>query len=285
MSRRALTLAACLAWALGPAAPAGAVYPDAWQWTLEAAPSVFSPRMHGMDNALVYEGINVLDLAWRSLPAAANTGISHGYSKIEWGYGGQIGIAHEFNEDLRGGLFLGLTGVWKSEPRQGLTDSSSWTISGSAFTSSTTYRMDVSIALPLVTIGVYLHKVFRYEEEPNLRTYIGGWGAYGSLVGGDITAKFTRAGSNSPVSFSADLTAQGYNAGGLAGIEYAVARTVAIYGETGFQWCIIPKVQWLNSQLGSGRLGNSTSKPLNLDYSGFFIRAGVKVALGGSSSG
>ncbi|MEK7476785.1 MAG: hypothetical protein AAB152_14280 [Candidatus Coatesbacteria bacterium] len=287
MIRRALVLTAALAALAAPGA-VRAAWPDAWHWTLEAAPSVFSPRMHGMDNALAYEGLNVLDRAWRDSGASAGAKVPTDFAKIEWGFGGQISVAYEFNEDLRGGVFLGMNGVWKQDYRIGVVDTSTAifqitaTVTGTV-TSSTTYRVDEKVSLPLLTIGVFLHKVFRYEEEPNLRTYLGGWGAYGSLIGATISGSFTRAGTDPPVSFSTDLTAKGWSAGGMAGVEYAVARTVSIFGETGYNWCIIPKVQWLGNQGGAGRLATSANKPISLDYTGIYIRAGVKVALAGPS--
>jgi hypothetical protein len=102
-------------------------------------------------------------------------------------------------------------------------------------------------------------------------------------MGAKISGSFTRNGSDTPLSFSTDLTAEGWSAGGVGGVEYAVAPTVCIFGETGFNWCVIPKVQYLGNQGGAGRLATSQNKALTLDYSGIFIRAGVKIALAGPS--
>lgn len=256
-------------------------YPDQWGWTIEAAPSLFAPRMHGLDNALVYEGLNVLDRAWVAAGTSNGQKVPTGFAKIEWGVGGRIAISREFNEDLRGGILVGFNGVWKSDRRPAIVDTSSYTIGTTTYTSTTTYSLEESVSLPFVTIGVFLHKVFRYEDEPALRTYIGGWGAYGGLVGASISGTFRRLSDGVGRSFSTDLTAEGWSAGGLGGVEYAIRPNLAVFGETGFEWCVIPKVQWLGDQGGGGRLATSDNKPVSLDFSGFYLKIGVKVALSG----
>lgn len=278
--RRPALLLAVLGALLSAAARAD--YPDAWKWTLEVAPSSFAPRMHGMNNALTYEGLNVLDRGWHDAGSTLDAKVPMGFAKIEWGFGGQVSIGYEFNEDMRGGVLIGMSGVWKTDRHAMITNTATYQIAATVMmTSSTSYSMEEKVSLPLLTLGVFLHKVFRYEEEPALRIYLGGWAAYGTLTGATISGSFTRIGSGDPRSFSTDLTGQGWGAGGVVGIEYAVSPVVAIFGESGYGWMYIPKVQYLGNYGGAGPLTTSNNKPINLDYTGVSIRLGVKIALAG----
>jgi len=263
---------------------AGAEYPDAWRWTLSVGPSAFAPRMHNLDRAMTTGGIVVLDRDWREAGAGGGDRVTTGFAKVEWGFGGQVTIGYEFNEDMRGGVMVGVDNIYKKDSNPAITATSTYMATATVMiTTSTTYSVSARTSLPLVSIGVFLHKVFRYDEEPALRTYIGGWGAYGALTGASIATRFQIAGATTSRAFTTSLTAQGWAAGGLGGIEYMISPTVALFGESGFTYCVIPNIQWLGRTGGGGRLTDSNGRPIELDFSGFYIRIGVKLALASPS--
>src|SRR5207245_2691030 len=81
------------------------------------------------------------------------------------------------------------------------------------------------------------------------------------------------------------LTGQGWGFGGAAGGEYILSGPLSLFMESGFDWMHVPNVQAalrvgpISTLPGSvstkntfGRLKTELGKPIELDYSGVYIR-------------
>lgn len=278
----AFLLVALLAGAVTPSR--AAEEPDLWRYSLSLGPTLTSPRMHGLNNALQFDGFDAVDKAW--VHDGASRFISaHGWRATDFGYGGQAQLGYQVNEDLRAALQVGLVWVGQKDVA-GLTDPTT------AF--STTYIATEAISLPLLQVGFAIQKIFTFEEEPSLHLYLGGWGTYGRLVGATLKGDFTSL-PPSPLTgnvtdFQYDLRGDGWGAGGLAGFEYLLSGDTALYGETGYENFDIPSIERQGKIFGylaqnAGRLTTSAAKPIDLDFSGVFFRVGVKVGFGRFNGG
>lgn len=287
----ALTLLLC-------GAPAGVQAFDdaiAGRWTISLAPSVFAPRMNGLNNALATDGVNLIQAG------AANVGLTRqitGYRPLQWGYGGQIDLQYQMNDDIRGGLRFGLADTLTSD-RLAISQDTNFTASCTGCPVPPAIRnfYDVSekMNLPLVMIGLSIQKVFLFEEEPNLSLYLGGSGMYTTLMGAAIhgVARHFNFGNPDPPDdespYKGYLTGQGWGFGGTAGGEYILTGPLSLFLESGFDLLHVPNVQAslrvgpVSTQPGTGstsstfgRLKTVLGKPIELDFSGVFIRLGVR---------
>jgi hypothetical protein len=273
-----------VALALALASAAAAETSPAWRWAGSIGASALVPRLHGLDNALQGEGVNLLDRAFDEAGAGPSAR-PRNLPKTQWAFGGQLTLSREFDEDLRGGLLLGFAAVHQSGEIPSVTDttppSGTWYLG-----SSTSYAMSERLSLPLAVIGIFFHRVFRYESEPDFRLYLGGWGQYGLLLGGSLRGQVTNLATGVQSDFRYDLAGSGFGMGALGGAEFDLAPRIALYLESGFDYLVIPKVEASgvagSSTVGSGELTSGTGKRVGLDFSGFFLRLGVRGAFGGA---
>lgn len=84
----------------------------AGRWTISLAPSVFAPRMNGLNNALASDGINVIQAGVSILGLTREV---TGFKPIQWGFGGQLEMHYQINDDIRGGLRFGAVDVRTSD--------------------------------------------------------------------------------------------------------------------------------------------------------------------------
>jgi hypothetical protein len=71
-----------------------------------------------------------------------------------------------------------------------------------------------------------------------------------------------------------------------------VSRSVAVYAESGFEYCILRHIERhgtitveqsgssASSPLTAAQLAMGSGKDINLDFSGYFVRIGIKAGLG-----
>jgi hypothetical protein len=292
MSRRRASLAvlAMLLAGIAGAAPYGdtrGAETGDWTWSIAAAPGVFSPRMHAFDGALHSTGIGLLNSAYAEAISNQASGYTvlagpyaEGFAKTGYGFSGQGELQYEFDEDLRGGIQLGVAGL----------DGSGNAPLHARSHSGTTYRDDdfittYKISIPIIKVGISLQKVFRYEEMPRLNLYIGGWGGYTIMMNARFSGTVRPTGTDRVTSCSADLNGSTWHAGGLGGIEYQVARWGKFYAETGFEQNRFDSVEQSNAAVSltaqpAGSMYNGKGGVIPIDLSGIFIRAGFKTGLG-----
>jgi hypothetical protein len=258
--------------------------PALWRWSLSLGPSVFAPRFHGLNNALMFDGVDFINKAYQASGALPVNVV--GFHRINWGYGGQIELGYQLNDDLRGGIRLGLEDVPTSDSLA-FTDVSP--ASGTSFLgSATTYTVSEKFSLPAVTIGVFLHKVFTFDEEPDLRLYLGGSGFVTTMVGAALSGHIAYVPGGQPngarntldIPYSANLDGQGWGAGGAVGGEFLMTPWLALFLEAGFDWMMIENVEksgHIGSQeVSAGRLITKAGNPILLDFSATYIRLGIK---------
>lgn len=260
------------------------------------APSIAWPRLNELSHSLNYSG-NVLTNEAYSKAGATGQNAS-GFRNAGLGWGGQLAIGHEFNEEIRGGVQFGL-GMVSSNDELYFSPVSSCTC-----WSSTEYFVSENFTLPVFTLGVFFQRVFRFEETPRFRLYMGAWGNYGMLAFASLKGE---AHNNDiypydEYRYEVGLDGWSWGAGGLFGIEYDVNSFLSAYLESGYDYFIIKTAemvgtvdQYLHYTDSSGervtsfvesrnfrrpRLLDSYQGNIPLDFSGVFIRAGMKMGLG-----
>ncbi len=264
----------------GPVSRFPGQQPNDWKYSFSLGPSFFAPRMNALDSALRADGVEYIERTYKTFTTNQGSNAA-GFPKTGFGFGGQIQLQYEFNEDLRGGLQISLNAL----PASG-----SITLTNTDLTtapvSTTDYDVSHRTSLPVVQIGLSLQKVFRFEEEPQLRLYLGGWGSIGVLVGATLKGSIREENTGTTRSYSATLRGQGWGAGGLGGAEYQLSHRYALFGESGFEYFIVRSIETSGTIAGLPQNARPfltrTGRPIDLDFSGIFIRIGVKASLGSS---
>ena len=286
---RVLVSAAVMALAMGAGNASADDYGDdyqdpRWRYSISLAPSFSAPRLNELDKALSFTGISAISSAFRQAGASQTAEVS-GFQRTDYGYGTQIAFTYEFDSELRGGVQVGMQYAGTAS-----TVRLAETVSSTYYTilSSTEYSVSQSIDLPVLTIGVFVHRVFHLEQEPKLNLYLGGWGVYGALVAARLEGEIKNM-STDPVDktpYSIELSGDGWGAGGLGGVEYAWLSWLKIYAETGFEYFCMKSIEQSGSinryAINAVPFTNGDGEAIPLDFSGIFVRIGAKFALGGS---
>ncbi len=246
-----------------------------FRYSMSIAPSIMWPRLNELNDSLAYSGNQFTNGAMRA--AGANpAGKAAGFREIRFGWGGHIELAREFDEDFRAGILANISFFSTNE-----------TINISplptaTYYSTTEYKVSQSIGIPLLQGGIFFQRMFRFEEEPNLNLYAGGWGTYGLLVAAGIRGFVTNL-TNFPddkLKYKSELGGSGWGAGGVAGAEYLVLPWLALYLETGYEYFIIKTLEVHGDVMGDvwnlSTLKNGNAKDIPLDYSGIFLRLGLR---------
>ncbi len=244
-----------------------------WRYSVFFAPSLLAPRLEEYNDALATEGIELIDAAYQLATIRAGSPYPSSYAyhfpPMRYAFGGRTGIAYEFNEDLRGSLAINV-------------DTASSNMTVNLLHSGTNYRVEHSTNLPLACISASLEKVFRFEDDPHLRLHVGGWGSLGILFGqlkGEVRTLDDDQEVVDKVTFSANLDASGWGAGGLAGAEYEFQPRFALYMEGGFGYFYLDEVK-TRLDLATVPLLTTNGSPIEIDFSGVFLRIGIRGALG-----
>ena len=153
-------------------------------------------------------------------------------------------------------------------------------------------------------MGVFIHRVFRFEEEPRLKLYMGGWGNYGTLVSASLKGRSHNS-SIYPYDeyrYDASLIGNSWGAGVVGGIEYTIASILTAYIETGLDYFIIKSSErtgtidtyFVHNDSSGNQVADFVSSdytnkqkwsdgrniPIPLDFGGVFIRFGIRTGLG-----
>lgn len=251
-----------------------------WQYSLSIGASLFAPRMNSFNGMLSTSGNDIAQV----LTSSSNNSVSGsgGFPNTRLGFGVLASLQHEFDEELRGGLQIDFLSLSTS----GSLNFNTAVFSGTTFigNSTTIYEVSQRINLPVVRIGLSLQKVFRLENAPRLNLYVGGWGNIGMLLSAKINGNLKQTGVNTPGDFSITLQGQGWGAGGLGGLEYRLSRRSAVYAETGFDYFVIRNIEESMTAAGTSfntaPFTDSRGAPIDLEFTGIFLRIGVKAALG-----
>ncbi len=266
---------------LGAARLVSAIDEKAWRYTFSFAPSFLAPRLDAFNAALSTQGLNLIDAAYtysaQRIGEPAPTNFGYSFPQIRYAYGASAGVLYELNEDLRGGLSINVD-----------TGSADATVAMSH--SGTNYLVSQKTSLPLVSISVSLHKMFRFEEDPRLQLYLGGWGSLGNLFGklsGTVQPLDPALNPVDSVSYSAKIDSMGWGAGGVGGVEFKLRSRYILFAEGGFGYFLLENVDLRSDMTIPGAalentvpLENSAGQPIDLDFTGVFLRLGVRAALG-----
>ena len=288
-SNRFPACAAVLALAVGAGVALADDYDDdgadpKWRYSVSAAPSFSAPRLNELDKAMSFTGISAINSTASQAGVSQTTEIA-GFQRTDYGYGAQLAFAYEFDEELRGGVQMGMQYAGAASTVR-LVE----TVSSTYYTilSSTEYSVSQTIDLPLLTIGVFIQRVFRLEQEPRLNLYMGGWGVYGALVAARLEGEVKDFSSDPArkTPYSIELAGDGWGAGGLGGVEYAWLSWLKVYAETGFEYFYMNSVEQSGSIDGyairAAPFTDARGEAIPLNFSGVFLRFGAKFALGGS---
>lgn len=249
------------------------------EWTVLISPSAFAPRLHGFDSALQYNGFEPLDRLFESVSGTRGDP-ARGIGRVYWGFGSRIGVGYQFNEDIRAGVLTGVDAVVQRGSLSGLDRQAAISPGSTTFVSSGTWDVSERFALPVGKLGVFLHKVFTFEEEPDLRLFLGGFGELGTLIGARFNATAVRTdiqpipdSNRHPI--SADLDGQGWGGGGSLGLELIVASHTSLLAEAGYEYFLIPRVQYTSDAGFSAILQDGLGRDLPLDFSGWYLKLGT----------
>lgn len=243
--------------------------PAAARWSLTVAPSLTAPRMAHLNDALMTEGLQPMQALMGSPPAV-------GFARARWGFGGDLALAYDFDEEMRGALQVGLIDVRTSDHND--------------LVSQTGTRFEVSerVSLPAARFSAHIQHVFRFEDNPDFRLHIGGWASIGTLVGATLSGHLTWTATGSTTDYNTSLSGLGWGGGALLGAEWSVAPLAGLFLEAGFDVFRIAVVDARTSYTGptgttfrsSVRLlKNGNGRNIDLDYSGVFLRLGVRFNL------
>ncbi len=247
------------------------------EWTVLLAPSGFAPRLHGLDSALQYNGIGVIE-SWLDEVTGDRGDEPRGIGRIYWGFGGRVAVGYQINEDIRAGVLAAFDGVWQSGSRPDLERFEAIAPGSTTYLHSGTWTVTEKLTLPVGKIGVFLHKVFTFEEEPDLRLFLGGFGELGTLIGGRLKMDVIRTDTD-PVQHSPatlDVTGQGYGGGGTVGLELALAAHTSLLAEAGYEAFRIPRPQVEGTLVGyTTNLQDGGGRDISLDFSGWYLKIGT----------
>lgn len=270
-----LAAAACLLAAPGLAldeAPIG-------EWTVMITPSAFAPRLHGLDNALQYYGVAPMDALLTGASGDRGEPV-RGIGRVYWGVGGKVGIGYQINEDIRAGVMAGVSAVLQHGRRIDLDRAIAIAPGSTTYVANGTWDVTEKFTLPVGVLGVFMHKIFTFEEEPDLRLFIGGFGQMGTLMGARLRMEAVRTdiqpipdANHHPLSL--DLTGQGWGGGGSFGLELVVAEHTALLAEAGYDFMRIPRVQMTAETGYSGVLQDGLGRDLQFDFSGWYLKLGT----------
>ena len=267
------------------AAPSLADYTtDSWRYCLTVGPSLLYPRLNGLNNALNVDGLDVIGQAYQASGAQPGSSPT-GFPPLGFAPGAQLGLLYEMDEDMRIGLAVDFAQAGGTGSI-GITDNLiNYTGSTSFIPSSTEYTISETTSIPLWQVVVSFQRVFRFEEEPRIDVYLGGWGSFGTFngrVSGTVTKWKTVAGREywGKYDYTAAVTGTGWGAGGLLGAEYLFAERLKFFGESGFQYFLVEDVRRSGTAAGqvvtNSKLFNLKRKTVEVDMSGIFLRAGIR---------
>lgn len=267
----ALGLAAAAAFALEDATPG--------EWTVMITPSAFAPRLHGLDSALQYNGVGPVDARLSSASGTLGA-LPRGIGRVYWGFGGKLGIGYQFNEDIRAGIMTGVSAVFQHGKRQDLDRYIAMPTGSTPFVPNGTWEVTEKFTLPVGTLGVFLHKIFTFEEEPDLRLFVGGFGEMGTLMGARLRTESVRTDiqpipDSNRFPLSLDLTGQGWGGGGSVGLELLVAEHTGLLAEAGYEYFFVPRVEYTHETGYSAILQDGLGHDLKLDFSGWYLKLGT----------
>ena len=276
-----------------------------FKYSISIAPSFAWPHFNKLNDSLSFAGNEFTNLAYHFAEEDSHQNYTKaaGFKNISMDYGGQVAFSHEFDEDMRAGVVFGATFVSMDEKLTLKPQPSATNGNASGYWSSTDYSVSQSLSLPLFQVGVFVHRIFRFEEEPRLRLYMGGWGNFGSLIGASLSGKAYNA-DIYPVTehrYNADLAGNSWGAGAVGGIEYNMTQLLTAYLETGWEYFIIHNVDrtghiksvFLQRDANGNEFSTTVSdkytnipewkdgndKSIPLDYGGVFIRFGIRMGL------
>jgi hypothetical protein len=257
---------------------------ESWRYCLTLGPSLLDPRLNGLNNALNVDGLDIIEQAYK-VAGAQPSSAPAGFPPIGFAPGGQIGVLYEMDEDMRIGLALDFAEA-RGSGSIGITDNLVNTSGSTSFTpSSTEYTISETTSLPLWQLVLSVQRVFRFEEEPRINIYLGGWGAFGTFngkVSGTVTKWKGASGGeyHGRYDYSAAVDGNGWGAGGLLGAEYLFGPRIKFYGESGFQYFMVEDVRRSGTAGGrvitNSRLFNMRGRTVGVDMSGVFLRIGMR---------
>lgn len=291
------------AWAYLPLDQAATADENAFKYSVSLAPTFAWPHFNKLNDSLSFSGNEFTNQVFRSAQNTTAEGAT-GFKNISMDYGAQITVAHEFDEDTRAGIVFGTSFPSTSEKLKITPAPTATNGTPSGYWTATDYSVSQSISLPLFQVGVFWQRLFRFEEEPNLKLYLGGWGNFGTLFSSRLSGKAYNMNyyPRTEYEYDATLTGNSWGAGVMGGIEYTLTRLFTAYLETGWDYFIINSVErsgtlktYLYQQDASGnefstlvkdkysnlsqwKDGNDNTIPL--DFGGVFIRVGVRMGLG-----
>lgn len=274
-----------------------------FKYSISIAPTFAWPHFNKLNDSLSFSGNEFTNSAYHYAGARSQESAA-GFKNISMDYGLQIAIGHEFDEEMRGGLVFGFTMVSTKDELVLSPAPSATNGSPTGYWSTTDYNVSQSLTLPLFQAGIFIHRVFRFEDTPRMNLYMGGWGNFGTLVSASLKGEAYNA-DIYPVTvqeYEASLTGNSWGAGLVGGMEYTITSFLTGYLEAGWDYFII------NSMDRSGTIdsyylqrdasGNETSthtgqsytnipqwkdgndNSIPLDYGGVFIRFGIRMGLG-----
>lgn len=266
---------------------------ETWRYTASLGASLLGPRMGNFNQTIGEEGKGFQIINEAAEEAGAQSSFTLGqFRPIRLAWGGQLTLLYEFNEELRGGLLAGADpfAFTPSKSTATLTD----TITTTYYSASTLYQGSLHAEVQVYHVGAAFQKMFRFEEAPSLRLYLGGWAQYGLLFG-RVNGKVlqlqpgTRA-TLQEVTYKSPLDSRGWGAGGTAGVEYVISPGLELFGESGYQTMVFRDVQERNSTYGNvlaatkvvnnaRRLEDSYGRPVTIDLSGLYVRIGIRGSL------
>jgi len=273
-----------------------------FRYSLALAPHFGWPHMNKLNDSLSFSGNEFTNKVYSYANKDGVRQVS-GFKNISMDYGGQIVIAHEFEDDIRAGIVFATTVASVNETLKLTSALSATNGTPSGYWSSTDYSVSQSMSLPLFQIGVFWQRLFRFDEEPNMKLYMGGWGNFGTLFSASLKGKasITNILPTTDYAYDASLPGISGGGGGGGGVEYTFADHFSAYLETGWDYFIIHNidrsgtvkeeyhytdstgaevsriVSTSNSNLQQWKDGNDNSIPL--DYGGVFIRFGIRMGL------
>ena len=272
-------------------------------YSISVAPTFGWPHFNKFNDSLSFAGNEFTNQAYHYAGSESYEKAA-GFKNISMDYGAQITIAHEFDDEMRAGIVFATTLASVDEKLILTPPATSTNGTASGKWTTTDYSVSQTITLPLFQVGVFVHRMFRFEEEPRMKLYIGGWGNFGTLVSASIKGKAYNA-DIYPVTehrYEANLTGNSWGAGAVGGVEYSITTLLSAYLETGWEYFIINNVDRTGniksvfrhldasgnevedlvsdkySNLPQWKDGNDKSIPL--DYGGVFIRFGIRMGLG-----
>jgi hypothetical protein len=262
------------AWsAAGPAAAA--------RWSASLITSASAPRMADLNDALRNGGFKDFnDVIVPAVTATAGTA-APGWRKLQFGFGTGLGVAYEFDEDLRGGLRLGGSFARTADSVQ---------VVGEGYGgpgTTTPYDMSINATLPVGTLTLFVERTIRMEATPGFLLFVSAQASVGTLLGATWSGSIRKAADpgDQATSLRATLSGSGWGGGGGGGAELALGSAMALLLEAGYEVFRIGDVESRGKftfgsssfALGASTFSSAAGLPIDLDYSGFFVRLGIRL--------